>query len=92
MSAWRQNTSGLLFAVIEAKDGNGVSRRVAECSGQDFCSFRWVVDRRVGGGQTLVGLSLVTRTECATVFCSGATHVEARDAREDALFLYGKEP
>lgn len=94
--AYRQSREGLLFAVIEAKDFNGIIYRVFECSGPDFCNFQWEVAAQLNvGGQPgrhrLVGLTLVSRNERATAFHHGMTSVEQRSKDDfDNHYSYGK--
>ena len=95
--AWSQSRQNLLWAVIEAKDHNQIVHRVFECPGVDFCNFEWEAEQRfaMNGVSTqyrIVGLSLITRTERATVFISGHTKIEPRKIEDkDNLFSYGKE-
>lgn len=96
LQAWSQPKENLLFAAIEAKDHNQVIHRVFECPGEDFCNFQWEMEARfsMGGSVSshrLVGLTLVSRTERATIFNNGATVVEPRQADDfDNHYLYGK--
>lgn len=96
LQAWRQPKEGLLFAVIEAKDHNQIIHRVFECAGQDFCNFQWEMEARFSikgavGEHKLVGLTLVSRTERATIFKNAACVIERRQENDlDNHYLYGK--
>lgn len=96
LQAWNQPKEGLLFAVIEAKDHNQVIHRVFECSGQDFCNFQWEIEASFSfkgkvGEHRIIGLTLVSRNERATIFKNGACVVEPRQADDlDNHYLYGK--
>mgnify|MGYP006266942167 CR=1 FL=1 len=96
LQAWRQPKEGLLFAVLEAKDFNQVIHRVFECPGQDFCNFQWEMEASVSlngkvGSHRQVGLTLVSRSERATIFKNGSCQVEKRQANDfDNHYLYGK--
>lgn len=94
--AYRQSRDGLLFAVIEAKNHNGIVYRVFECAGEDFCNFQWEVAAQLNtngqpGRHRLIGLTLVSRTHRASVFHRGLTSVEQRDKDDfDNHYSYGK--
>lgn len=96
LQAWRQTKEGLLFAVIEAKDYNQVIHRVFECSGQDFCNFQWEMEASFAvsgkvGYHRQIGLTLVSRSERATIFRNGSCQVIPRQADDfDNHYLYGK--
>lgn len=96
LQAWRQPREGLLFAVIEAKDHNQIIHRVFECNGQDFCNFQWEAEASVSlngkvGQHRQVGLTLVSRSERATIFRNGFCQVIQRQADDlDNHFSYGK--
>jgi len=96
LQAWRQSKSNLLFAVIEAKDQNQVIHRIFECPGADFCNFQTEMEARFsmngGTGQhRMVGLTLVSRTERATIFLNGEIEIAKRASDDfDNHYKYGK--
>lgn len=96
LQAWSQSKENLLFAAIEAKDHNQVVHRVFECSGQDFFNFQWEAEQRFSmNGKAiqhrLVGLTLVSRIERATIYINGSCEVHPRQADDlDTHYLYGK--
>jgi len=96
LQAWRQPKQGLLFAVLEAKDQNQVIHRIFECPGADFCNFQTEMEARFAmngtpGAHRLVGLTLVSRHERATMFLNGAIEIEKRASDDaDNHYRYGK--
>jgi hypothetical protein len=101
-SAAMQNTTGLLYACIEAMDCNSATRTVVECPGQDFKLFQWkaVQDMQMaargGGGAKghafVNGLSLVSRTHHHVVYHSGIIEVSPIEGDfHDEQFQFGRD-
>jgi len=89
-AAWAQPKTGLLRAGIFARCGNRVERLAAECSGQDFCNFEWVMDKSaLSGEENLSGLTIVSRNQRTTFYFDGKINILPRDNREDKLFHFG---
>lgn len=91
--ACRQHREGLTRAVIEGKHKESLAvMPIVDCDGQDFVNFQWMMEYR-GNSKTgqgfhrHVGLELLTRKDCISVFFDGRI-VKTPRSPEDMAFNY----
>jgi hypothetical protein len=97
--AWCNNKSGLLYAIIEAKDFiTREIKTIVRCPGQDFRNFQWValasMPGFVKGSVTpmtrIGGITILTRAEDIQVFDTGQLRRTPSTTHNLNFATYGK--
>jgi hypothetical protein len=96
---WSAKKDGLTRVSIEGeKLGEWTVKTMLECDGHEFATMRWVVAASIGGWKIgkykvpprIIGLTIVTATQAATVFVDGTGKCEQLSEYEKS-FPHTKE-